>query len=588
MLHVRTFASCLAVACAAAPLLPANALPARPRDLTQVRLRTLAHAGVRPNQTSRGSIGSGNTTTADAPVPRPNESACVVTLFSGATFAAYSAQTFPYSPPSGCPGPYAKIVFNGNFSVSAGVQFDRTAQIEIGNAPIFFGTTPEPTPNLGPTWHVERDVTEDAALLASPSTTEADIFNIVDPTYTGVISGTAFLQFYPADYSYPAPATPSVVLPFPGVPGGAQALDTGSSVLSATYTLPTNVTSAYMDIYAENQSNDEFYYTCAPNNIASELNTCGNGPFRETEVAIDGMPAGDALIYPRVFTGGIDPYLWSPIPGVQTLEFVPSRVNLTPFAAILANGRPHTITLSVANADNYFQAIATLYAYQDPGSTTVTGALTKDTLAANPQPSVVERVNPNTLDGSIFVGSNQSYQISGYVNTSQGVVRTTVSSDLFFTNTQTYANESATTGTSTYDQVTTASTAVATTVGKGRTVVQGETISFPISLVSIYKTDDAGNGTYANTVVQRFIDNTSGGSIGGPATNVVDTVASTDTLILAGGAFTGADTGQKSSQTYVASDSLGDCYAQSIAAVDSILTSVTKPPCIHDAARRAR
>jgi hypothetical protein len=54
---------------------------------------------------------------------------------------------------------------------------------------------------------------------------------------------------------------------------------------------------------------------------------------------------------------------------VQTLNFQPYRVNLTPFAAMLDDGQPHTVALSVYNADSYFSATASLLLYQDPSST---------------------------------------------------------------------------------------------------------------------------------------------------------------------------------------------------------------------------
>lgn len=81
-------------------------------------------------------------------------------------------------------------------------------------------------------------MTDDAALLGRPQSGEADIFNIVNATYTGVIGGTAYLQFYPARGRFAAAETPDVVLPLPGLAGGPQHLHTGSSTLSATYTLP--------------------------------------------------------------------------------------------------------------------------------------------------------------------------------------------------------------------------------------------------------------------------------------------------------------------------------------------------------------
>jgi len=95
------------------------------------------------------------------------------------------------------------------------------------------------------------------------------------------------------------------------------------------------------------------------------LINCGNSAFREAEVSIDGQPAGVAPVFPWVYTGGIDPYLWRPIPGVHTLNFEPYRVDLTPFASILSNGQQHAVAVNVYNADQYFSATATLLLYQE-------------------------------------------------------------------------------------------------------------------------------------------------------------------------------------------------------------------------------
>ena len=93
-----------------------------------------------------------------------------------------------------------------------------------------------------------------------------------------------------------------------GASGGTVALGSTSSTLSGTFTLPTNVEKAYLDVYSQSQSNDEFWYTCVANDVAAELENCGNTGFRETEITIDGKPAGVAPVSPWIFTGGIDPY----------------------------------------------------------------------------------------------------------------------------------------------------------------------------------------------------------------------------------------------------------------------------------------
>jgi Peptide N-acetyl-beta-D-glucosaminyl asparaginase amidase A len=83
--------------------------------------------------------------------------------------------------------------------VTAGRQFDRTAIVEMGFVNLYFGTTAEPRQNLAPSWHVERDVTDYNALFTNPQSGSVILGNIVNSTYTGIISGSAALEFYPAD-----------------------------------------------------------------------------------------------------------------------------------------------------------------------------------------------------------------------------------------------------------------------------------------------------------------------------------------------------------------------------------------------------
>ncbi len=190
-----------------------------------------------------------------------------------------------------------------------------------------------------------------------------------------------------------APPVPDIVVPVNGSGGDAGTLNDTSSQITQTLNLPTNVERVYLDVIAQSQSNDEFWYFCVPNDQAANLESCGNTAFRETEITIDGQPAGVAPIYPWIFTGGIDPYLWEPIPGVQTLDFKPYRVDLTPFAGILSDGAPHTVGISVFNADSYFLATANVLVYQDHGKASVKGAILGNTLSAAPTPVVTENIS---------------------------------------------------------------------------------------------------------------------------------------------------------------------------------------------------
>jgi hypothetical protein len=166
-------------------------------------------------------IGSANTATADPPVPRPDTTPCVVRLFSNDVFADFSPKPFTFIPPA-CSGPWAKVVLNADFSVQAGRQFDRTASIWIGGVNVYFGTTSEPSGTVERSWHIERDLTDYAALFKTAQIGHVDLGNVVNSTFTSSLFGTAELQFYPLEHLHRAPVTADAVLPFASTPPLAQ------------------------------------------------------------------------------------------------------------------------------------------------------------------------------------------------------------------------------------------------------------------------------------------------------------------------------------------------------------------------------
>ncbi|HLJ29808.1 MAG TPA: peptide-N4-asparagine amidase [Candidatus Angelobacter sp.] len=382
-------------------------------------------------------IGSANTATADPPVARPRTTPCVVQLFTNIAFADFSPKLFSFTPPAACPGPWAKVVLEADFSIQAGRQFDRTANIWIGGANVYFGTTSEPSGAVARSWHVERDLTDYTALFTSPQNGSVDLDNLVNSTFTSILFGTAELQFYPLERRHDAPRTADLVLPLSSSSiGGSVFLNTGANPLSQIFTLPRNVERAFLDVMAQSQANDEFWYTCVPNDVANELQSCGSTAFRESEVTIDGQPAGVAPVYPWIYTGGIDPLLWRPIPGVQTLNFIPYRVDLSPFAGLLSNGQPHQVSVNVFNADIGFSTTATLLLFLDHESSQVTGEVTENTIGAGPTPNVVENLtNANgNITGSVTVTSSRSFRLAGFARTSHGRVETEVRQDIQFSN----------------------------------------------------------------------------------------------------------------------------------------------------------
>ncbi len=516
-------------------------------------------------------IGSANTVTADPNVTVPTTTPCVVQLFSDAQFYDFNVENFTYTPPSECPGPWAKVVLVADINLNAGIQYDRTANFWLGPVNIYFGTTAEPS-NIGPSWQIENDLTDYSSIFYTAQSGQADIGNTLCCGLTSTIYASAWLYFYPLEEGQTPPVTANQVYALSAGPsGGTVALNNSTSTLSGTFTLPTNVQTAYLDVYAQSQSNDEFWYTCVPNDVATELESCGDTGFRETEITIDGQPAGVAPVFPWIFTGGIDPYLWIPIPGIQTLNFIPYRVNLTPFAAILSNGQQqHTVSLSVDNADSYFSATASLLVYLDPSTTQITGAITKNTLTA-PNPVVTENLNvqPTYISGTVDVSSNRSFTISGYINTPSGALTTKVAQSINFSNDQ-YFDITSTKYIQNISLGSTVSSTITTSGGGEPTTVNTQTYKFPLTLDLNEFVASSGDTDLTTTADQTYNSSltTKVNNVVTYTSNQVNTGQHKDTVDF----NTGLNSDQSSAQQYNYWDSTSAAYVCDLAAAANALT----------------
>jgi hypothetical protein len=526
-------------------------------------------------------VGSSNPATADPTVPRPTTKPCVVQLFQNLAFENYTPQTFNYTPPSSCPGPWAKVVFTADFTVTAGTQYDRTGAFYLGHANIYYGTTAEPRTALSPSWHVERDVTDLSAIFKSPQTGEANLGNTVNSTYNGIVYANAALEFYPANFRNPAPRVPDMVIPVNGTGGDAGTLNTGTDQITQSLDLPQNVESVYLDVITQSQIGDEFWYFCVPNNETGPLESCGNTAFREGEISIDGKPAGVAPVYPWIFTGGIDPFLWEPITGVQTLQFKPYRVNLTPFAGVLGNGDTHTVAVSVYNANGYFLATANLLVYLDHGRQKTTGGLIRDTLASEPNPQIQDDITTDSSGnstGNILTTSKRNFTISGYVNTSHGRVVTTVTQSVDFSNNQQFVVNS-TTDEQNLKQLTSVHSTTTTQQGP-QAVTRQQDVEYPLNIDFSFVANP--DGTYAQTTTVHQADQknklTRFGWFPLSSNTLNNEVNTADTLNFdSSGNFTG-NTGSQSTGTYTWRDSRGGCYSRTITSKQQVLTSVKNGP----------
>jgi Peptide N-acetyl-beta-D-glucosaminyl asparaginase amidase A len=529
-------------------------------------------------------VGSSNPANAEPLVSRPHGKPCVVPLFNNLAFADFTPKVFNYTPPANCQGPWSKVVFTADFTVSAGRQYDRTAAFYLGHANIFYGTTAEPRHTLSPSWHVERDVTDLSAILRTTQTGEANIGNFVGVyngvTYDGIIYANAALEFYKAnDEAHGHADIPDIVVPVEGPGGDAGTLNTTGDQVTQTLNLPTNVERVYLDVIAQSQSGDEFWYICVPNNDTATLQSCGNTAFRETEITIDGQPAGVAPVYPWIFTGGIDPYLWEPITGIQTLNFKPYRVDLTPFAGLLADGNTHTIGVGVYNANSYFLATANLLVYTDPHAHRVYGGVLSNTLTT-PTPVITDNTAVDAsgnVSGNVLVAADRTFTISGYVNTSHGHVVTTIHQNVGFSNNQTF-DITADIYQQVADQLTTVNSRTTTTNGLVTNTTQSH-VRYPLNLS--YTFGGNPDGTYYQTVVsdQKDQELTRNSLNGG--SRVSDEVHSADTYNWDANFNALPPSNTTSWQSYVAKDSEGNCYSRTLTANNNVLSSVSTNTACH-------
>jgi hypothetical protein len=528
------------------------------------------------------STGTSLEATADPNIARPNTKHCEVTLLDNQAFADFSNKDFSFTPPSDCKGPWSKVILTADFSIQPGVQFDRTAQLFFGGVNIYFGTTAEPLQTQTDTWHVERDLTDYTSLFKSAQSGYAFLGNIVGADgLTSTIFGTFKLEFYETNIVNPAPVTADEIVPIQDGGNSSFTIQTSTPVVTQAVTFPKNTEQVYLDVTSQSQNAEEQWFFCVPTEIATALNDCQDTAFRETEISIDGKPAGIAPVYPWIYTGGLDPGLWVPVPGVQTLNLLPYRVDLTPFAGTLDDGNPHSVGVSVFNAYSYFTVTAQLLVFEDHGRAALSGAVTENTLTA-PNPKVTDNVNLNASgigSGTTTVSNSHNFVIAGYLNTSHGRVDTKVEGQANFNNVTSItstANEYA------QDTVQTSTVNAKTTTREGLLFTTSETsVSYPISVNLVETVLSNNNITQATTIDQKYQKNETKTLEGFPIfeSSVSNEVKPTDNALFVfnaaqGGYSLGQNTGQSSSQNYVYQDSLGNCYSRTLTVSGNVLETV--------------
>ncbi|MGW6736404.1 peptide-N4-asparagine amidase [Streptomyces sp. NPDC055013] len=343
--------------------------------------------------------------TAAPPVTQPSGKSCQVTV-AEAQFRDFTPYKGTYTPPEGCGDRWSKVVLRMDGKVK-GRQYDRLGHLQVGGVEVFRTSTPEPSPD-GIEWSVEKDVTRYSDTFRRSQDVEMLIGNVVDDTYTGVIDVKVTLTFYAGR---PAAGTPDRVL----------------TLRDGALTTPRNSERIVAEVYATGSGGgcEEFWYLSAPEPAPYSCKADG-GPYREVQIKVDGQLAGIAAPFPHVWTGGwSNPFLWYVTPGPRAFDVKPIEYDLTPFAGLLNDGRPHRVEVSVVGVpegQSGWSAPVNVLVRQDAKSAHVTGKLTAHkvgdlTNSSTYKPGSEHRVNTE---------GGHRLTVAGYVDTSHGRVATTV------------------------------------------------------------------------------------------------------------------------------------------------------------------
>jgi hypothetical protein len=375
--------------------------------------------------------------TAAPPVSRPDTTSCTVTLadkfYSNAPDGSQQYYTGTLAPPADCPGPWAKVVLSQTISVT-GRQFDRVSSLRIGGTDVYWGTTEEPSGPTPTTYTFDKDITEYSALLRQPQPYRGGIGNYVTDVYTGNYLQTVKITYYRATRRHPAPSTPDAVIGL-----GDVGLNPGTPSVQQTLSdLPRNITRAYLEVTLEGGGCDEQWFDDVPDSVSAmypDAGLCGHGPYREADIALDGSPVAAVHTFPYIYSGGIVPTLWRPIPAIGTFSLTPDTVDITPFVGTLVDGQDHTLTTSIQDIGDGWTAVETLLLYTDHHAARTHGALLTDDVT----PTADVGTQVSAVDGGTqaVVSASRNAVTRGYVVSSAGRVTTTVTRKMDYRNVDT-------------------------------------------------------------------------------------------------------------------------------------------------------
>ncbi len=203
------------------------------------------------------------------------------------------------------------------------VQYDRVLWIYANDVPIFWGSTPQRY-----NWTVTADVTLFYSILRGNVTFEIWLPNAVVPSIgvTGRFLLNITLLLYPGEKPSNLPDT---IIPL----WKREVFRKDISVKSFEVNVPENTTRAVLLLYTKGNGYEEFWYYFG--DIVRELKIYSDDKLL-------------ALVHPMhtIYTGGMSPFLWRPLPAVRAYAEEPTLIDLTGALPLLVGSRNLTVELS--------------------------------------------------------------------------------------------------------------------------------------------------------------------------------------------------------------------------------------------------
>ncbi|KAF5326368.1 hypothetical protein D9611_000008 [Ephemerocybe angulata] len=382
-------------------------------------------------------------------VPKDAKQCTIKILQRDFAFSYGLAEVVEYTPPLDCgePGSWAAITLN--FTVTSnGTQYDRLGHFTFQNVEIWRTSTPEPTRGDGIIWTYIKDVTRYTPLFAKDGTFILQLDNLIQTGLDGVYATVLHATFYASSEENPPAKTSDLIVPlstFKNDTGNHASVPPGFSL---NVTLPQNTVQIFAELYASGNSQEEFWYFNVANKYIDELppdTTYGQGPFREVRLLVDGIVAGTVFPYITIFTGGFVPAVWRPISSYGALDLPTYFLDLTPFAPIFADGKPHLITLDVVSAEDDHAVLQNWYlsgllqVFTDASGLPTTGTLRQ---AVEPY-AQIETLGEVAENGNVVVTVSAARKLSieaTVVSGSGEVNEVSWSQVLEYKNTQYYLN----------------------------------------------------------------------------------------------------------------------------------------------------